>query len=213
MKTNNTKKLFLIVTLLSSFSAAFADGNFTGKLTVNTNTLATPYINASSNTLQKNGNTLNGYTQLDQGITDLTFNTLMKNGGYMPYNISFGMSFGGLGINQGTVAWTANGDTPGSSYTFSITPPVYPVGQAPGADYCISVTVDGNVVAQNICSIAIQKTDSYASDIWYFPGAVTNVTVSNFNANSNVSVNYIAGNAKQVQCHRSSEWDSNPVCN
>jgi len=207
-------KLLAALTLVAGFSSvALADGNFTGKLVVDTTSLTAPYINASSNTIQNNGQTLAGYSQLNGGVTNLTFNTVMKNGGYMPYNISFGMSFGGIGLDQGTVAWTANGDTPGSTYTFSITPPAYPVGQAPGPDYCMSVSVDGNLVAQNVCSVAIQKTDSFNSDIWYYPGVVTNVTAYNFNANSTVKVTYTPGKAKQVQCKRSSEWDSNPSCN
>ena len=213
MKAINSKKLFLaLATIVSFSSAAVADGNFSGKLTVNTTTLPTPYINASANTIQRNNTTLNGYTQLDSGVSNLTFNTVMKNGGYMPYNISFGMSFGGLGLDQGTVAWTANGDTPGSSYTFSLTPPMYPVGQAPGPDYCMSVSVNGNVVSQPVCSMAIQKTDGFNSDIWYYSGGVTNVIVNGFYANSNVTVTYTPGKAKQVQCSRSSEW-ATPTCN
>ncbi len=205
------KKILSILALISTASV-FAD-NFTGALTINTNTLASPYINASANTLKDgSGKILNGYSTLQPGLNQLSFNTVMKKDGYIPYDISFGLTFGGVGTDGSSIGWTANGDTKSSSYTFTITPAMYPAGQAPAAgDYCIEVSVNGNLISKPVCSIAIQKGDSFQDDIWYDPDGAVNVTVQGFSAYSDVSVNVTKGNAQQVICTRATQW-ATPSC-
>ena len=215
-----TKKLLTLLAVISATSA-YADTleHYTGSLTIDTTTLSTPFINASNNTIKVQGATsaVNGYQQLQQGLNILSFNTVMKQGGYMPYNINFSLNFGGMGFDLSSVGWTANGDTQGSSYTFSIVPPMYPVGQTPTAgDYCITVSVNGNAIHAPVCSIAIQKADSYSDDIWYIADGVVNVTVPGFLANSNVTitVNKVNGSTYRSQimrCSRSTQWGT-PSC-
>lgn len=208
------KKLFIVLSL-SGIAYTFADG-FSGNLVINTTTLTSPYINASNNTIIDKNNPsagpISGYYALTSGINNLAFNTVRKNGGFMPYNISFGLNFGGVGLSASSIAWRANGDTPGSSYTFSITPYMYPAGQTPASgDYCIVVSVNGNEIASPVCTVAIQKGDSFPSNIWYDPAAIVNVTVPDFLANSSVNVQITPGNAQKVICTRSSEW-ATPSC-
>ncbi len=210
------KKLLALLAALSATSA-YADNleHFTGSLTIDTTTVSTPYINASANTITTDpgATAINGYKTLQSGINNLYFNTVMKKGGYLPYNINFGLNFGGMGLDGSSVGWTANGDTPGSTYTFSIMPPMYPVGQTPPAgDYCITVSVNGNAIHDPVCSIAIKKGDNFNSDIWYAPQGVTNVlNVSGFSANSNVTVTIRPGKAQVYQCKRATEWGT-PDC-
>lgn len=203
------KKLFVVL-FLSGIAYTFADG-FSGNLVINTTTLISPYINASKNTImdknKPSAGAISGYYALTSGVNNLAFNTVLKNGGFMPYSISFGLDFGGKGLSGSSVGWSANGDTLGSSYTFSITPYAYPAEQAPDSgDYCIVVSIDGNEIANPVCTIAIQKGDSFTSDIWYDPTATVNVKVPDFLANSTVHIRIAPGNAQKVICTRSSEW-------
>ena len=205
------KKILSILAVICTTSV-FAD-NFTGALTINTNSLASPYINPSANTLKdSSGKILSGYSALQPGLNQLSFNTVMKNGGYIPYNINFSLSFGGMGLDASSIGWTANGDTPGSSYTFTIAPAMYPADKAPAAgDYCIEVSVNGNLISKPVCSIAIQKGDSFKDDIWYDPDGAVNITVPGFLANSDVSVNVTKGSAQRVICTRATQW-ATPSC-